>query len=247
MSVNGSSGPSVGEVKRIYDKAYAHPGLMGTHFDEEYSRVTKEALLADFDAAPSADLLDLGMGDGDLWTYAPGPARGYGLDISETGVRRAVARFPEVRGTVGVLERLPYADASFGMVVAADTMEHAFDPLGAFAEVRRVLRPGGVFAFSVPTPDSLRKWGYNRIVLERPSPRMLLALTTVVAKRALLFGRPDFQPIDLDLDVQSWRDMATGAGFRVLEARAWPAPPYRALTWLIRARALSGAPEDDGG
>lgn len=35
----------VAEVKSIYDKAYGHPGIMGTHFDEEYSRVTKSRLL----------------------------------------------------------------------------------------------------------------------------------------------------------------------------------------------------------
>ncbi len=44
--------------------------------------------------------------------------------------------------------RLPFADASFDLVFSKDAMIHVNDKDALFAEVFRVLRPGGVFAAS---------------------------------------------------------------------------------------------------
>ena len=56
---------------------------------------------------------------------------------------------------VGVLRgdatRLPFADASFDAVITSEVLEHIPDDIGALAEMVRVLRPGGVFAATVPT------------------------------------------------------------------------------------------------
>ncbi len=48
------------------------------------------------------------------------------------------------------LEKLTFADASFDIVVTTDVMEHVrLDEL-AHREIRRVLRPGGIYLFTVP-------------------------------------------------------------------------------------------------
>ena len=44
---------------------------------------------------------------------------------------------------------LPFEDASFDAVTIGFGMPHLPDPPAAMAEVRRVLRPGGRFAYSV--------------------------------------------------------------------------------------------------
>jgi phosphoethanolamine N-methyltransferase len=44
--------------------------------------------------------------------------------------------------------RLPFADASFDLVFSKDAFIHVADKAALFAEVFRVLRPGGVFAAS---------------------------------------------------------------------------------------------------
>jgi SAM-dependent methyltransferase len=51
---------------------------------------------------------------------------------------------------VGSVEELPFRDASFGAVVAMSTFEHVRHFWRVFAEVRRVLRPEGVFLVSCP-------------------------------------------------------------------------------------------------
>ena len=70
-------------------------------------------------------------------------ARSNGLKYSEFG-----SRSPQVPSED--LLRLSYADASFDLVVTADTLEHVPDVDRALRETRRVLRPGGTHVFSVP-------------------------------------------------------------------------------------------------
>jgi SAM-dependent methyltransferase len=46
--------------------------------------------------------------------------------------------------------RLPYPDQCFDRVICAEVLEHLPDYQGALAEMRRVLKPGGLLAISVP-------------------------------------------------------------------------------------------------
>jgi len=50
--------------------------------------------------------------------------------------------------------RLPFPDASFDRVLCSEVLEHVVDPAQAMRELVRVLKPGGLFAASVPTPFS---------------------------------------------------------------------------------------------
>ncbi|MEP6940892.1 MAG: class I SAM-dependent methyltransferase [Rudaea sp.] len=51
------------------------------------------------------------------------------------------------------VQRLSYADAEFDLVTHTEVMEHVPDDGLAFAELRRILRPGGVMIFTVPLHD----------------------------------------------------------------------------------------------
>lgn len=48
------------------------------------------------------------------------------------------------------VQRLTYADASFDLVTHTEVLEHVPDDARAFAELHRVLRPGGIMLFTVP-------------------------------------------------------------------------------------------------
>ncbi len=48
------------------------------------------------------------------------------------------------------LEALTFPDATFDVVVTSDVMEHVRLAAAAHREIRRVLRPGGVYLFTVP-------------------------------------------------------------------------------------------------
>jgi len=56
-----------------------------------------------------------------------------------------LAKYPEVD-----MHALPYPDCSFDLVIHSDTLEHVADPVTALGECRRVLKPGGYLAYTVP-------------------------------------------------------------------------------------------------
>lgn len=51
------------------------------------------------------------------------------------------------------MQQLSYADASFDVVTHTEVLEHVPDEHRAFAELHRVLRPGGCMLFTVPLHD----------------------------------------------------------------------------------------------
>jgi hypothetical protein len=62
------------------------------------------------------------------------------------------------------MQNLPYAPGSFDVIVHSDTLEHIRDPVQALSECRRVLRDGGVCAFTVPVVvDRLTRSTKDRI------------------------------------------------------------------------------------
>ena len=52
------------------------------------------------------------------------------------------------------VQRLTYGDAAFDLVTSTEVFEHVPDDRRAFAEVYRVLRPGGSLVFTVPLMDA---------------------------------------------------------------------------------------------
>lgn len=71
-----------------------------------------------------------------------------GIDISEHAVFRCRERGFEAE--VGRMDRIPFPDATFQMVVMKHVLEHTPLPREALAEIRRVTRSGGGVYIAVP-------------------------------------------------------------------------------------------------
>lgn len=54
------------------------------------------------------------------------------------------------------VERLTFSSEAFDLVTATEVFEHVPDDRRGFAEIRRVLRPGGAFIFTVPLTGAER-------------------------------------------------------------------------------------------
>lgn len=105
-------------------------------------------------------VLDAGCGEGTYLAAIDAPAR-LGIDIAKAGVRLAARRWPECRWAVASSFQLPIDDATVDVVVSV------FAPR-AFAEFRRVLRPGGLAVLASPGPDHLR--GLVELIYGAPRP-----------------------------------------------------------------------------
>jgi ubiquinone/menaquinone biosynthesis C-methylase UbiE len=106
-------------------------------------------------------VLDLGCGDGRLTLELRG-RRIVGADVSRVALDRARERLAErdielVQTAPGAV--LPFADATFDLVLLAETIEHVVDVETLLAEVHRVLAPGGEVA--VTTPAHGRRTGLS--------------------------------------------------------------------------------------
>jgi SAM-dependent methyltransferase len=61
------------------------------------------------------------------------------------------------------LMALTFADQSFDVVITSDIFEHVRKPSIGFAEVHRVLRPGGRHIFSIPVQEPMREVTVERV------------------------------------------------------------------------------------
>ena len=55
------------------------------------------------------------------------------------------------------LERLTFANHAFDLIISQDVFEHVLNPDKAFAEIARVLKPGGAHVFTMPWYPALKK------------------------------------------------------------------------------------------
>ena len=105
-------------------------------------------------------VLDVGCGDGVFLVY--GELRGFnmtGLEISTTRVKRAkqLLRSKGIYAdvVVGDVNKIPFNDGVFDVVVASEVIEHVPDPLAAVSEMKRVVKSGGSVVAAVPYKEKI--------------------------------------------------------------------------------------------
>lgn len=146
-------------LEALWGDGYLSPGV-----PEEVDRVVEGLPLA------GRTLLDIGCGSGGITLHLVERhhvAHATGFDVESPVIAAARKR----AGRRGLADRtsfvqappgpLPFADASFDIVFSKDALLHVPDKDALFAEIFRVLKPGGVFAASnwmighdgEPSPD----------------------------------------------------------------------------------------------
>jgi ubiquinone/menaquinone biosynthesis C-methylase UbiE len=119
-------------------------------------------------APKDARILEVGAGPAGLWAEnrgrLPSSWRMMLTDLSEgmaatARERLSVAGAPADAFTIQTadVESLPFADASFDVAVANHMLYHVPDRPKALAELRRVLRPGGVLLVATNGQDNMRE------------------------------------------------------------------------------------------
>lgn len=171
-------------------------------------------------SGPVNDVLDVFCGTRPYEDLLPPGARCIGFDVTD------------IYGAADVVsdEFLPFPDESFDLVVCTEAFHYVPDPVHGIAEMRRVLRPGGIVVITVPLV-----WPYDRTILEHRYTGPELA--------ALFDGWEDVEVIENGGRAVSWT-MLTGLMFSSLEGRtrgpARLAPLFRAA-FMGAYLAINGA------
>jgi SAM-dependent methyltransferase len=149
---------------------------MERHFAREYRdleqwhwwflgrrRILETILRREIRSSCSRDILSVGCGPAEglgwLLQFAGQDGMVTGLDIDPAHGAGVPDRVKFVTGT---LEAVPFATASFDVVLALDVLEHTEDDLAALQEAIRLLRGDGLLIITVPALPFL--WGRQDIV-----------------------------------------------------------------------------------
>jgi SAM-dependent methyltransferase len=212
--------------------AEAPDGTTAARFLERYLRAAPQypsgALLRSWEGALfsrlsfAEPLLDLGCGDGNILESLLDPRdpprrpqQVYGLDINTQSAAIAAGR-PTFRGVVVAdARRQPYPTATFACVVSVCVLEHIPGVEAVLAEVSRVLRLGGLFAFSVPTPAFLETAARTH---PRDPNEYVRTFNERVEHRTVW-------------DAGTWTNAVEAAGLQVRDMRGFM-PPEAAEAWF---------------
>ena len=152
------------------------------------------------------DVLDVGCNTGYGTQRLVGAARSVtGVDVSPEAVDAARSRpgggavdYRVIDGT-----RLPFDDATMDLVTSFQVIEHVADPMPYLAEIKRVLRPGGIALFTTPNAairldPGMTPW--NRFHVREYSGAELSNLLTTVfddVEVVGMFGVPTLYDLEI--------------------------------------------------
>jgi SAM-dependent methyltransferase/uncharacterized protein YbaR (Trm112 family) len=156
-------------VARSYER-YARPALAlalaWRRLDDQSEYLLYRTLLGQ----PQGPILDLGCGTGLFarrLAAEPQLPPVVAMDVSRPMIEEAVAQAREAGVTVDFVRAeapgLPFGDQSLGAVLHTDALHLMADEATLFAEVARVLRPGGVYVGTTYlAPGRALDWAHQR-------------------------------------------------------------------------------------
>lgn len=196
-------------------------GIEHDFFMRAKARVLLDAIASrpHLGAPQMLDYLDVGCGVGSFHPLVAGKfARTFGCDISAECIAKATAANPQVEYQAYDGERLPYGDGQFDALTAICVVHHVSPTewTAFFAELRRVLKPGGIACVIEHNP-------FN------PLTRLAVA-------------RCPFDEDAVLLSPKRTRSLFSDAGFSVLSIRQFLFLPWENRAVLAIERALAWFP-----
>ncbi|MDO8622870.1 MAG: class I SAM-dependent methyltransferase [archaeon] len=134
-----------------YDKNRTNKKTGGTPFNEYTEMPASLKLLGNI---KGKKILDLGCGSG-LYVkkLKQKGAKIKGIDISKELIAIAKKSFPKIEFKVGTIsKKLPYKTGEFDIVLGALVMHYLDNWNFTLKEIKRVLKPKGIFIFSTENP-----------------------------------------------------------------------------------------------
>jgi SAM-dependent methyltransferase len=195
--------PAPAELKALYEKYYNAGGEPGGAYESLRERFLASGayrLWLRWDGDMSfhlrrgrGRLLDLGCNEGrGLNLYAANGFAAEGLEVNEKAA--ALARRRGFTVHTGTLEDFTPAEP-YDVVVLANVLEHAFDPVAMLGQVRRQLRPGGEVWISCPNAHSLWRRVFGRAWVNWHVPYHLWHFSPGTLAEVL--ARAGFRPAEL--------------------------------------------------
>jgi ubiquinone/menaquinone biosynthesis C-methylase UbiE len=125
-------------------------------------------MLADLPVSPDAEALDIATGTGEFArALAPHVAKVIGLDATDAMLEQgrkfiAAAGIENLGFRKGIVQELPFEDATFDIVSSRYAFHHFADPKPVISEMARVCKTGGhVIIVDIVVPDAMTAAEYQ--------------------------------------------------------------------------------------
>jgi SAM-dependent methyltransferase len=143
--------PITGRPEEEYEEYYTEDNLTVPDF----IRVRAAEIVNELSACRRNNrMLDVGFGSGVILDAAKEQGwQTFGLEVSAPAIEQARGKGYEVFH--GTLEEANYPDGYFDLITASEILEHLPDPGKTLIEIKRILRPGGLFWGTTPSATSL--------------------------------------------------------------------------------------------
>ncbi|MGH2544926.1 MAG: class I SAM-dependent methyltransferase, partial [Ardenticatenaceae bacterium] len=152
-------------------------------------------------------VLDVGCGDGHFAEVVWGEMD-VGVDLDSASLREAQRRAVYDSLCLASATTLPFADQSFASAVSNCVIEHIPEMPRVLAEVCRVLKPDGLFVFSVPTNSLNDHLSITRLLAALDAGELAERYKSWFTRMQVHFHM--YSP-------DRWASLAEEAGFEVLE------------------------------
>lgn len=178
-------------------------------------------------------VLDIACGVGYGTHYlAETAAEVIGVDLDPEAIRLALAHYasrPNVSFLRGDALQVPLENASFDVICSFETIEHVPDAERFLCEIKRLLKPNGVFLVSTPAARISTSSPENPHHVQEWSPRDFQTLLRAHFKQVVLYSqvrretrlsafikRLDIFKLRTKLSLSLTRRIAAGAGVRTM-------------------------------
>jgi len=198
-----------------------------------------ERVVAAANVAPEAEVLDIGTGTGTLALAIAErltEGRVVGIDPTEAMLARArenvqrAGLADRIEFRAASAEALPFADASFDVVVSSIALHHT-TVSRALPEMVRVLRPGGRLAVADMSRNVRWQSGVGHLILP------LMGIYYLVTKRSIAMMRAEMAAYHQFFLKEEWEAMLRGLGLSPVEVQEFRHPTSQWYPSMLIVRA----------
>lgn len=176
-------------ISKYISRQFSNPsgigGTVSTFIMNTMNKTQYKSVFNNIDTCDSDNVLDIGFGNGYLIKNLANTMKGmfYGIDISSDMLQKALSKSNDLIKSkrldlaVGNVMKMAYEDNFFSFVYTVNTVYFWDDIAKGFTEIKRVLKPGGIFINVIYSKEYLDKIKYTQFGFNKYTPEDLKDIT----------------------------------------------------------------------
>ena len=172
-------------IAKQFGKPTGIGGVLSTFIMNSQNRKQYKSVSDNIDIQANDTVLDIGFGNGYMFEklLKQNPKKLFGIDISQDMLTKVSRKYSSAiaDGTLNIqladIKKLPFADDYFDKIYTINTLYFWSDASKSFSEIKRTLKPNGVFLNVVYVKEFLDKLAHAKYVYSKYSFEQIMEMT----------------------------------------------------------------------